>query len=103
MIHSYSSGTEEIGIEKMTITTNRVKFITPEKGYNLISFSYANNCYIKDVTLKNCDNGVLSIGGYNNTFTNITFSDLSKKHAGHFGILMNADSFENLIDNVNII
>lgn len=92
---------EECGIQDLTISFGRQKYVMPEPGYNGVFFQYTRNSYLRRLRIKNSDNAIIVRGSYNNTFDDIIFecNEPPSTPTGHFGIFYNI-AFDNLANNI---
>lgn len=88
------SSVEEVGIEELGVMFPKTPYAGHfrEAGYNAISLTGTRNCWIKNVIIHNCDNGLI-VDGCNHTIENIVISadrkeTKSTKVTGHHGILL---------------
>ena len=92
-VRKFTPAVTESGIEHLTIefaaTLYRGHFT--EVGWNGIAIGNAADCWVRDVTIVNCDSGIF-VRGHFNTLQNLTLrSDREpdrRNHTGHHGITM---------------
>ena len=116
-LYTYTPRCTNIGIEDLTIECPDVAYLQEVghknvNSYNAISISDSQNCWIKNVTIKNADNGiVLHRLSCNNLISGVTIQSRTNRAyctatvsyvSGHHGISVVASSHNNLIENVTL-
>jgi parallel beta-helix repeat protein len=96
----------EIGIEDLTIEfpadhawTHHSNY-NGTSGYNGIDLLDCTNCWVKNVTIKNADNGIFITDGSNNTVAGVYV--YMRPGGGHTAIAPQSFSHDNLITNFRV-
>lgn len=95
-IYAYIPSIEEVGLENFTIEFPSVGYAGhfEERGYNGIQFWRVANSWVRNITIRNADNGIFV--DWNTRFTTIQRLHLTGR-GGHHGVQVGMFSESNLI------